>query len=78
MIIIENENQIETIDFSYNSFISISEENSEYACSFMCTNTQIKGDLICAIKDRLKKKGYMYSFISNEKLIEGVWFFFSS
>lgn len=69
---------ISTIDFSNLSLVSVSskDKDAKFAASYMSTNTQRKGDVYLDVKNNMKElptKGYMYGFVSNEKLAAGIW-----
>lgn len=80
---IENKNDptdleklVHLIEFPENYFVSgSSDEGAKFDGSRMTTNTHVSGDTHLEVANPMRDvpKGFMYGFISNDKLTAGVW-----
>ncbi|MGT2845200.1 endo-alpha-N-acetylgalactosaminidase family protein [Streptococcus hongkongensis] len=68
---------VQTIDFSNNSLVSVSsrQTGAKFDGATMSTNTHKKGDIHVDIKENTSSfdRGYMYGFVSTDKVAAGVW-----
>ncbi|MGT2609934.1 endo-alpha-N-acetylgalactosaminidase family protein, partial [Streptococcus zalophi] len=69
---------LSSIDFLGNTLVSVSsqEEGAKFDGSFMSNNTHVVGDVHLNVTNpmnNLNRQGYMYGFVSSNKLAAGVW-----